>query len=402
MNFKLFRLEGAEKENLTSEEIEAAPKDGEEIATTAIMRIYEEIGENFWGDGGITAKKFSEELDALNGVKRLNVHINSLGGDTFTAQAIYSILSDFEAKKTAYIDGVAASAATIIACAADEVIARENSNYMIHLPWMIAIGNAETMRKAAEDLDAVTEPVVNVYRTQVNGKIDDEKIMKLMEDETWLTAEKALEYGFVDKIRGKIRAISRAGNMIMCSGRALDLSKYGYRHVPNYPKAKFSKKNKVEEPSTKTKGPQVIMTKEEIDPALLAEIESSACKNERERLVALDAMNPRNDATLAAIIKKAKDEGKQPSDIALECFNVAQEQLGRTNAQSAFARDGAAAASVPAGSAPRAKILSKQEQAKQRVSSQIARAFADMRRPPPGMAAAAPVQQPVANNNNGH
>jgi ATP-dependent Clp protease protease subunit len=389
MNFELFRLEGAQKENLTSEEIEAAAQAEEEIATTAIMRIYEDIGEGFFGEG-ITVKKFSDELNALNGVKRLNLHINSLGGDTFTAQAIYSILSDFDAKKTAYIDGVAASAATIIACAADEVIARENTNYMIHLPWMAAVGNAETMRKAAEDLDAVTEPVVNVYKTKVDSKIDEAKIMKLMEDETWMTAEKALEYGFVDKIRGKIRAISRADkNRIMCSGRLLDVARYGYKNVPEFPKLKLKKKPIVEE--TKKEGEIKIMTREEIEPALLAQIESNARKLERERLIALDAMNPRNDAALAEIIKKAKDEEKQPSEIALECFNVASAQLAQANAQNAFARDGLAAASVPAGDAPRAKILSKQEQAKQRVSAQIANAFKEQR--PPGSAVPA---------NNGH
>jgi hypothetical protein len=102
-------------------------------------------------------------------------------------------------------------------------------------------------------------------------------------------------------------------------------------------------------------------------------------------------MNPRNDAALAEIIKKAKDEEKQPSEIALECFNVASAQLAQANAQNAFARDGLAAASVPAGDAPRAKILSKQEQAKQRVSAQIANAFKEQR--PPGSALPA---------NNGH
>jgi ATP-dependent Clp protease, protease subunit len=379
IGIELFRCDAVAPEELTTEEkIEAAMGD-DEVASTAIMRIYEDIGEGFFGEGGMTVKKFSDELNGLNGVKRLNVHINSLGGDTFTAQAIYSILSDFEAKKTAYIDGVAASAATIIACAADEVIARENTNYMIHQPWMVAIGNADTMRKAAEDLDAVTEPVVNVYKAKVNGKIDDDRIMKLMEDETWMTAEKALEYGFVDKVRGKIRAISRAGkNQILCSGRLLDVAKYGYRNVPNYPEIKLKKKSPAVEEETvaKLKG-KPLMTKEDIDAALLAQIESKAKIEERVRLCALDAMNPRNDPALTVIINKAKDDGKQPGEIALECFEIAQKQLAASATINALARDASAAGGVTAGDAPIPKIftpLSPQEQAQKRFSASLAQA----------------------------
>jgi ATP-dependent Clp protease protease subunit len=377
IGIELFRLDAeAPEAELTTEEIEALAESEDETKTTAVMRIYEEIGEDFWGGGGMTVKKFSDELNGLNGVKRLNVHINSLGGDTFTAQAIYSILSDYDAKKTAYIDGVAASAATIIACAADEVIARENSNYMIHQPWMVAVGNADTMRKAAEDLDAVTEPVVNVYKAKVNGKIDDEKIMKLMEDETWMTAERALEYGFVDKVRGKIRAISKASkNQILCSGRLLDVAKYGYKNVPDYPEVKLKKKPAAETVAAKEKGKT--MTKDDIDAALLSQIEGEARTKERARLSALDAMNPRNDPALAEIISKARDEGKQPSDIALECFQVAQKQLASATTINALARDAKGASGVAAGDAPVSKIftpLSPEEQAQKRFTSSLAQA----------------------------
>jgi ATP-dependent protease ClpP protease subunit len=378
IGIELFRLdaEAPEAPELTAEEIEALAESEDETKTTAVMRIYEEIGESPWSSSGMTVKKFSEELNSLNGVKRLNVHINSLGGDTFTAQAIYSILSDFDAKKTAYIDGVAASAATIIACAADEVIARENSSWMVHLPWMVAIGNVHTMRKAAEDLEAITAPVVAVYRTKVGGKIDDEKIFKLMEDETWMTAEKALEYGFVDKVRGKIRAISKANkNQILCSGRLLDVAKYGYRNVPNYPEVKLKKKPAAETVAAKEKGRT--MTKDDIDAVLLSQIEAEVRTAERARLSALDAMNPRNDPALAEIISKARDEGKHPGDIALACFEVAQKQLASAATINALARDAKAASGVAAGDAPVSKIftpLSPEEQAQKRFASSLAQA----------------------------
>jgi len=380
IGIELFRLDVEDPPELTAEETEALAEPEAEAQTTAVMRIYEEIGEDFWGGGGMTVKKFSDELDALEGVKRLNVHINSLGGDTFTAQAIYSILSDFDAVKTAYIDGVAASAATIIACGADEVVARENTNYMIHQPWSIAIGNADIMRKAAEDLDAVTEPIINVYKAKVNGKIDEAKIMKLMEDETWMTAEKALEYGFVDKVRGKIRAISRASkNQILCSGRLLDVARYGYRNVPDYPKIRSSKKAAEAVAAITTTKEKKPMTKDDIDAALLTTIESDARKSERDRLAALSAMNPRNDPKLAAIIDKAKEEGKRASDIAIECFTVVQEQLALATQGNSLARDSAQAGGVAAGDAPIPKglfnSLTPEQQAQKRFSETLTNAF---------------------------
>ena len=380
IGIELFRLDALDAAaELTVEEIEAMAEPDTEAKTTAVMRIYEEIGEGMFG-GGMTVKSFSDELNGFNGIKRLNVHINSLGGDTFTAQAIYSILGDFEAKKTAYIDGVAASAATIIACAADEVIARENTNYMIHNPWMVAIGTADTMRKAAEDLEAVTEPVVNVYKSKVGGKIDEDKIRRLMEDETWMTADKALEYGFVDKVRGKIRAISKASkSQILCSGRLLDVAKYGYRNVPDYPEIKSKKKiteamnlglDNTRPPAAKDKGKP--MTREDIDAALLTTIESEARMAERTRLSALNAMNPHNDPALAEIINKARDEGKHPKDIAMDCFAVVQKQIDSSETIKSLAREAKGASGVAAGDAPIPKLFTPstpQEEARNRFAT---------------------------------
>jgi ATP-dependent protease ClpP protease subunit len=225
LGIELFRLDTVDEGELTAEEAEEANESKETATGTAIMRIYEEIGEDFWTGGGVTAKKFAEELDDFGEIKRLHIHINSLGGDVFTAQAIHSIIADYKgARKQSFIDGVCASAATLIACGANEVVARTNSTYMVHYPWGMCIGYAETMRKAAEDLDNVTIPIINVYKGQVGDKIDEEKIRELMADETWMDAEKALEYGFVDRIKGKIKAIAKVNkSQILCCGRLLDV-----------------------------------------------------------------------------------------------------------------------------------------------------------------------------------
>jgi ATP-dependent Clp protease protease subunit len=366
---ELFRLDGTEAPELTEEESEALVEDaGGETSGVAIMRLYEEIGEDLWAGGGVSAKMFAEELDNFGEINRLHLHINCLGGDAFAAQAIHSCLKDHKAgAKTAYIDGVCASAATLVACGADRVVARHNTNYMVHFPWGVCMGDAEEMRKAAKDLDAVSVPIVSVYQKKVGAKLTEEEIRQLMADETWLTADEAKEKGFVDTVRGKIRAIARVGaGRIMCSGRLMDLARYHYRNAPKWPlqrrlattatdhtEALFEPKAAAEarpkEPEPKGKQQMKI---EDIAPELLATIQAEARTVERARLEALDAMG---GPGLGEIIAKAKTEGKQPGDIALECLSVTKQQLNSAQVTSALARDAAAARGLPAGDAPAGK-----------------------------------------------
>jgi ATP-dependent Clp protease protease subunit len=355
---EVFRLDTEDEVTLTEEETEIV-EEQDDTSSTAIMRIYESIGEDFWTGGGVTAKKFSDELGALGDLKRLNIHINCLGGDCFDAQAIHSIISDFDAKKTSYIDGVCASAATVIACAADEVVARHNTTYMIHNPWALCMGNAGQMRKAAEDLEKITTPIVSVYKNQVKGKIDEDKIKALMEAESWMTADEALDYGFVDKVRGKIRAIARVGkSKIFCSGVLMDAGKYGYKNIPKYKLATEDEIVKINEEENVNEGKEndnMAMTREQFKqqhPDEYQALVTETRTNEQARLIGLDAMMAPG---LEAIIKNAKEKGLQPNDISMECFNVTKQQLVSSNTISALKRDGAPIASIPAGDAPNNK-----------------------------------------------
>jgi ATP-dependent protease ClpP protease subunit len=361
LGIQLFRLDAAEEAEINLTDFESEEADGSETATTAIMRIYEDIGENFWTGEGITAKKFASELDELGDIKRLNIHINCLGGDAFTAQAIHSIIGAHSAKTTSYIDGVAASAATLIACAADEVIARYNTSYMVHYPWAMSIGNAEVMRKAAEDLDQLTIPIVNVYKEQVKGKIDEDKIRELMANETWMSADEALKHGFVDKVRGKIRAIAKVNNtQIFCSGQTMNFAKYQYQNMPKYPldatlkpKAKIARisVNKPEEKENKPM-PMTIEELREQHPELLSSVQNKAAQDERIRLAALDALIvPGTEA----IIAKAKADGKQPIEVMPECYAIAQANIAQAGAMQKLNNDAKAAGNVPAGDAPSVK-----------------------------------------------
>lgn len=371
LGVEVFRLDAVE--DLSTEEEVAIEEDigDKEKSSTAVMRIYEDIGEDFWTGGGITAGRFAKELDELGDIKRLNIHINCLGGDAATAQALYNIIGDHPAKKTSYIDGVAASAATIVACGADEVIARHNTNYMVHYPWTVAVGNAETMKKAAVDLEKITIPIVSVYKSQVKGKIDEDKIRQLMEDETWMTADEALEFGFVDQVRGKISAIAkvRGTSQIFCSGRVMNIGKYHYKNVPKYPTVEapmdenkaaseaqvvlsYKLKSK-DEPKPKGKQQMTLDELRNSHPELVASIETSARADEQIRLAALDAMA---GPGLDAIIAQAKKDNKRPSDIALECYQVTKAQLATQSQTNALQRDGQAANTVPAGDAPNRKV----------------------------------------------
>ena len=175
---------------------------------TSELTIYGEISDVTWWGDEITPKQFKEELDALGDIDTLNIYINSYGGDVFAGQTIYSMLKRHKAQKNVYIDGVAASIASLIAMAGDKVIMPANAMMMVHNPWAtigVAAGNAEELRKFAEDvkkladdLDKIRDSMVVAYES--HSALTKDEIIELLDAETWLTAEECLEYGFADEI----------------------------------------------------------------------------------------------------------------------------------------------------------------------------------------------------------
>ena len=155
--------------------------------------IYDEIG--YWG---ITAKDFLDDLKALGPVAEITVRINSPGGMVFDGLAIHNALKRHAAKVTVYVDGIAASIASVIVMAGDTVVMPENALMMIHDPMGFAVGNAETMKEMAEILDKIKASLVSAYRNKTG--LEDEKIAELMAAETWLSAAEAVEMGFADAI----------------------------------------------------------------------------------------------------------------------------------------------------------------------------------------------------------
>ena len=156
--------------------------------------IYDQIGENWYGDG-ITGKSIKRELRNLEG--DITVRINSLGGDVFEAAAIFNLLKEHDGKITVKIDSIAASAASVIAMAGDEVIIPTNAMIMIHNPWSVAFGESKDFIKQADLLDKIKETIANVYIEKTG--ISKNEIHEMMDDETWLTSEEAIIFGFATK-----------------------------------------------------------------------------------------------------------------------------------------------------------------------------------------------------------
>lgn len=162
------------------------------------LMIYGEISDVSWWGDEVTPKQFKKDLDALGELKELKVFINSPGGDVFAGQAIYSMLNRLPYTVSVYVDGLAASAASIIAMVGDTIRMPKNAMLMIHNPWGMVIGYSSDLRKFADELDKVRESIIPVYKEQTG--LEDQEIADLMDAETWMTAEEALEKGFIHEI----------------------------------------------------------------------------------------------------------------------------------------------------------------------------------------------------------
>lgn len=154
------------------------------------------IAEESWYSDDITPKQFKEEL--FSGEGDLTIWLNSMGGDVFAANQIYNLLMDYKGNVTIKIDGIAASAGSIIAMAGTQVLMSPVSMFFIHNPLTIAIGDTEEMKKAIEMLSEVKESIINAYELKTN--LPRKKISELMDSETWFNASKAVELGFADGI----------------------------------------------------------------------------------------------------------------------------------------------------------------------------------------------------------
>lgn len=160
------------------------------------LHLYGAIAEESWFDDEVTPSAFREEL--VQGKGDIEVWINSPGGDCIAAAQIYNMLMEYPGDVTVKIDGIAASAASVIAMAGTEVQVSPTSLIMIHNPFTVAIGDSEEMKKTVLMLDEVKESIINAY--EIKTSLSRNKLSELMDAETWLNAHKAIELGFADAI----------------------------------------------------------------------------------------------------------------------------------------------------------------------------------------------------------
>lgn len=154
------------------------------------------ISDETWYGDEVTPQLFKDELNAGNG--NITVWINSPGGDVFAAAQIYNMLRDYKGSVTVKIDGIAASAASVIAMAGDTVCVSPVAMMMIHNPATMAMGEAKDMQKAIVMLNEVKESILNAYEFKTG--LTRARLSHMMDDETWFNAKKAVELGFADKI----------------------------------------------------------------------------------------------------------------------------------------------------------------------------------------------------------
>jgi ATP-dependent Clp protease protease subunit len=205
--------------------------------------LYGPIGYTTWWGDEVTPKQFKADLDALGDVDEIVVRIDSGGGDMFASHAIYSMLRSHPAKVTTYVDGLAASGASLVAMAGETVTMPQNAMMMIHGPRMFLYGTSADLRKAADELDQMRESMVPVYEAKC-GKTREE-IIAIMDAETWYTAAEAKEAGFCDVVEDlKQVAASLDGNVLTMNGRQVDLTAY---HA--FPRDKVPAAQKAPEPA---------------------------------------------------------------------------------------------------------------------------------------------------------
>lgn len=293
---------------------------------SAELILYGSIGsDEYWDD--ISDKAFKQDIENLGNVENITLHINSPGGSVFSAVAIANTLKNHKAKVTANIDGLAASAATIITSACDVVRMPKNALFMIHNPITFAYGNNQEMQKTLEMLDKVKNSIIETYLNKT--KTDKETLSQLMDNETWMSAEEAKEHGFVDEILDENVEKEVIENKLIINNMAFDITKF--RNFKAGEKA-----NKIQNPIVinnfvNNKKEEEKMTLEELKnkfPELYDQVfnegKEAGINKENERMKAIDEMKISNYPELVESAKYA--EKVEASELAMKVLKKQNEE----------------------------------------------------------------------------
>ena len=294
----------------------------------AEIKLYGPIASGHsWFDNGdeVTANDFIKDLESLGG-KDLTVRINSPGGDVFAAHTIHNQLLAYKGNVTVIIDGLCASAATIVAVAGKKIIMPSNALFMIHNP---AIGlddyyGAEELNKVLNALKGVKDSIIAAYRKRC--KVSDVEISQMMDAETWMGAQECLDKGFIDEIAGTVKAV-RNGNSLIINSLTVDLS--GYKNlasIKNHVKEADNMPDKVntffdeainffKNFSKPAANNQQAASAAPVAQNVPEDTAAMAVAAERKRVTDLEAYDTKDNAVLAAMIAQAKQNGQTIDEI---------------------------------------------------------------------------------------
>lgn len=192
---------------------------------TGEIYIYGDIVSDKYFDSDVTPAEIKKEIDKVKNAKHIDIYVNSMGGGVYAGQAIYSQLKRLKAEKFAYVDGIAASIASLIVMAADKVFIPSNGTIMVHNPWTIYMGYASDFRKAADELDRLSGMLVEVYAEKTGMKADE--IKALLDAEKHMSGAEAVALGFADElIAEKKVAASLNENFLEINGQRFDVSQF--------------------------------------------------------------------------------------------------------------------------------------------------------------------------------
>lgn len=266
----------------------------------AELFLYGDISETSWWGDEVTPKQFADDLAALGDVTEITVYINSGGGDVFAAQAIGNQLERNAATVTAHIDGLCASAATIVACHADKVVAAADSTYMVHPVSMGICGylTAAEMRDYLKALDTTRESIVSLYAKKTGHDADE--CAKWMDETNWWTATEAKEKGFVDEVDDEVddSVVENRNGILFVNSISMNTP---FNKAPNFVRSRVVDKTTAQPENTppadqsgnKTHGEVTDMDIKDIKtvddlrkacPDMVAKIETEAINAERTRI----------------------------------------------------------------------------------------------------------------------
>ncbi|WP_435309669.1 head maturation protease, ClpP-related [Sebaldella termitidis] len=300
-----------------------------EEENSAEITLYGAIGSDECADD-VVDKHVARTLESLKGVSNLKVYINSPGGSVPAATSIYNALKRHEAFVEVHIDGLAASAATIIACAGDKVYMPNNAIYMIHNPWTITAGDERELIKTADVMAKWKATIVDTYVKKTG--LDEETLSRLMDDESWFSAEEALAYNFIDEISGEEIKVENYGNRVIVNNLSFDLGSF-----KNNPFKRSNNKNTIPISAKVTEKPvkepkniinkEENMTKAELKekfPDMYNEIYQEGEQAERARIKNIEENAPSGFDDLVA---KAKFD--EPVNYEILAVNILREQRVR-------------------------------------------------------------------------